>query len=207
MNRKEVSYATIVTGHSEARGCCTNGFPSTLVYEVFFPTGSSTRLIPEMNFTCNGSIVGYTAALGEQTGEDAIIQVWRKNTSQPESYYKTSTGIAIDEALCVGGLTEVSNQVFHCNLNKTTGVPVQPGDILGLKLPAGGNNDDIILTFARVSSGPTNYVFTGQELSSPAALSSHDSVNQELPQITLEIQGRGKHKKLHKTDNTGMHDQ
>ena len=183
----------IVTGHCDARGCCTNGFPSTLVYEVFFPTGSSSRLIPEMNFTCNGSIVGYTAALGEQTGEDAIIQIWRKTgTSQPESYNKTSAGIAIDAALCVGGLTEVSSEVLHCSLNNiTTRVPVQPGDILGLQLPARRNNDPIILAFARVSSGPTNYVFTEQRLSSPAVLS--DSVNWDLPQITLEI-GSGKYK-------------
>ena len=186
---------TTATGHSDTRGCCTNGFPSTLVYQVLFPTGSSTRLIPEMNFTCNGVIVGYTAALREQNGDmDPIIQVWRKNTSQPVSYYNIlSAGIAIDEALCIGGLTTVSSEVFHCNLNKSTNrVPVQSGDILGLELPP-GNNDDNILIFARVSSGPTNYVFTRQGLSSIAALSNHNLVNRELPQITLEIES-GKYK-------------
>ena len=153
---------TTVTGHSDARGCCTNGFPSRLVYQVLFPTGPSTRVIPEMNFTCNGIIVGYTAALREQNGDmDPIIQVWRKNTSQPETYYKTSAGIAIDRTLCVG---EVSRQVFQCNLNNITArVRVQPGDILGLELP-GDSNDDIILAFARVSSGPTNYVFNRRRL-------------------------------------------
>ena len=187
---------TIVTGHSDARGCCTNGFPSTLVYQVLFLTGPSTRLIPEMNFTYNGVIVGYTAALREQTEtrmQDPIIQVWRKiDTSQPISYLKTSDGIAIDKALCVGGLTEISSEVFHCTLNETTTrVRVQPGDILGLEL-SGGTNNSIILGFARVSRGPTNYVYNGGGLSSPAALSNRDSVNRELPQITLEI-GSGKY--------------
>ena len=188
---------TIATGHSDARGCCTNGFPSTLVYEVLFPTEPFTRLIPEMNFTCNGDIVGYTVALRDQNGvQDQIIQVWRKNTSQPdpESYYKTSDGIAIDEDLCAGGLTEVSNEVFQCTLNETTSRvsgTVQPGDILGLELP-GGNNDDSILIFARVSSGPTNYVFNRRGLPSPTALSNRNSVNRQLPQITLEI-GSGKY--------------
>ena len=193
-------YMTIGTGLSDARRCCTNGFPSRLVYQVLFRTGPSTRLIPEMNFTCNGSIVEYTAALRmDQNGvQDPIIQVWRKNTSQPdsESYYKISDGIAIDEDLCAGGLTEISDEVFQCTLNETTSRvsgTVQPGDILGLELP-GGNNDDSILGFARVSRGPTNYVFNRGGLSSPAALSNRNSVNQELPQITLEI-GSGKCKK------------
>ena len=182
------------TGYSDARGCCTNGFPSRLVYQVLFLTGPSTRLIPEMNFTCNGVIVGYTAALREQNRmQDPIIQVWRKiDTSQPISYCKTSDGIAIDKALCVGGLTEISSKVFHCTLNETTTrVPVQSGDILGLELPP-RNNDDIILGFARTSRGPTNYVFNRQRLSSPAVLSNRNSVNWELPQITLEI-GSGKY--------------
>ena len=144
-----------------------------------------------MNFTCNGVITGYTAALRDQSGhQDPVIQVWRENTSQPVSYYKTGAGIAIDNALCIGGLTEdlVSSGVFHCNLNQTrTRVSVQPGDILGLELP-GGSSDDIQLRFARVSRGPTNHVFTMQGLSSPAVLSNRNSVNQELPQITLEIE-------------------
>ena len=189
---------TTATGLSDARGCCTNGFPSRLVYQVLFRTGPSTRLIPDMNFTCNGVIVGYTAALRQQNGnQDPIIQVWRKNTSQPESYYNISTGIAIDAALCVGGLTEVSSEVFHCNLNTTTRVPVQPGDILGLELPQAGNNDNIILGFARVSSGPTNYVFNRQRLPSPAVLSNRNSVNWDLPQIALEIgSDSGKYKEI-----------
>ena len=175
---------TTATGYSDARGCCTNGFPSRLVYQVLFRTGPSTRLIPEMNFTCNGVIVGYTAAMREQNkAQDPIVQIWRQNVSH---YYKTSDDIAIDKASCVGGLTEVSSEVFQCNL-MTTRTHVQPGDILGLELPP-QNKDDIILGFARVSSGPTNYVFTGRGLSSPAVLSNHNSVNWELPQITLEIE-------------------
>ena len=149
-----------------------------------------------MNFTCNGVIVGYTAALSmrNQSGDqDPIIQVWRKNQSHPGSYYRpnTSVGIAIDNASCVGGLTEVSSEVFHCNLNQTKahGVSVQPGDILGLTLP-NGDDDDIRLAFASVTSGPTNYVFSTEELSSSITLGSSpnsSSMVQELPQISLEI--------------------
>ena len=147
-----------------------------------------------MNFTCNDIITGYTAALREQSGDqDPLIQVWRKNTTQLGSYYKTGAGIAISETLCVGGqLTNISGrEVFHCSLNQSTiEVAVQPGDILGLELP-GVTEVDGMLTFAEVSKGPANCIFATQALSS-ASLSSCDSVNWELPQIILEI-GSGKY--------------
>ena len=149
-----------------------------------------------MNFTCNGIITGYTAALKQMDGEkDPVIQVWRKNTYQPAGsnvYHNTSAGIAIDKALCVDGLTTVSSEVFHCSLNLSMimEVHVQPGDILGLELP-NRNNDDIKLAFAGVSSGPTNYVYTGQVLSSSLGVVVNNMTDWNLPQITLEI-GSGK---------------
>ena len=176
----------------------TNGFPSRLVYGVSFRAGPSTRLIPEMNFTCHGIITSYTAALMDQRGEkDPKIQVWRGNASQPGSYYKMSVDIAISENLCVGGLTNVSREVFHCSLNmNTTRVSVQPGDILGLELPK-WNDDDIRLAFARVSSGPTNYVFNTREsqlsIINSSALLRPNWVAWELPQIMLET-GSGKYR-------------
>ena len=175
---------------------CTSGFPSRLIYRVSFPTGPHTRLIPEMNFACNGTITGYTAVLKQQDGDqDPMIQIWKKNPSQPGSYYKTSPGIAIDSTLCVDGLTQLSevSRVRQCNLNQSTRVSVRVGDILGLELPA-RNNDDIKLAFARVSSGPTNYVFNASEsqLSYYHALLNRNWVIRELPQITLEI-GSGKY--------------
>ena len=146
-----------------------------------------------MNFNCDGIITGYTAAFRRDwsAGDlDPIIQVWRKNTSQPGSYYNTGVSIAIDESLCVGGLRSISSGVFHCNLNQNISrVAVQPGDILGLELPE-DNNDDIRLAFARVSSGPTNYVFSTRDILSRYMYSGALSgvlVNRELPQITLEV--------------------
>ena len=173
----------------------TSGFPSRLIYDVSFPTGPYTRLIPEMNFACNGVITGYTAALREQNGDqDPIIQIWRKNTSQFGSYYKISPGIAVDSTLCVGGLTEVSSVrgVFHCNLNQTRArVSVQAGDILGLYLPTRDNNA-VDIAFARVINGSTNYVFDSQLSMYSRASSRPDRTVAELPQITIEI-GSGIH--------------
>ena len=167
----------------------TNGFPSRLIYEVFSPNGPQTRLIPEMSFSCNATITGYTAALrGQNKSQGPMIQVWRENSSQPGHYYKTSDDIAINNASCVGGLTEVftDSGVFHCNLNQSTKeVSVESGDILGLELPYRSDNNNIGLAFTIVSGGSvTNYGFN---TSSPVALSECTWVNQMIPQITLEI--------------------
>ena len=104
--------------------------------------------------------------------------------------------IAIDETLCMDGLTEVYmlRDVFHCNLDRNNIVSVQPGDISGLK-SSKRRADDIILGIAKVSSGPTNYM-VDEGFFSPAPTSSRDSViNSELPQIALEIKSSGKNKK------------
>ena len=168
---------------------------------MYFPEAGRhphTQLIPEMNFVCSGIITGYTATLIDQNGgQDPVIQIWRKNVG---SYYKTSPDIAIDSALCVDGLTrltEVSggHGVFHCNLTQSTRVSVQAGDILGLELPERekGNND-IRLAFATVSSGPISYVFdTSESQVSYNAIWRHNQIVRELPQITLEIIGSGKY--------------
>ena len=170
----------------------TNGFPSRLIYEVFYPNGPQTRLIPEMSFSCNATITGFTAALrGQNESQSPMIQVWRENSSQPGHYYKRSDGIAINNASCVGGLTEVftDSGVFHCNLNQSTkGVSVEPGDILGLELPYRSDNNNIGLAFARVSGESiTNFGFTSNT-SSPVALLRCNWTNQMIPQITLDIE-------------------
>lgn len=159
----------------------TNGFPTRLVYSISSIAGPSTRLIPDMNFTCNGVIVGYRVA-GIQG--NPVIQVWRKDGSL---YSNTTAGIVIGGDLCIRGLQTCTDlqddRVLCCDLNRTTtNVLVQPGDILGLKLPR-----DSGLAFAGASRAPTNYIF-GADSSSPLALSSASNKPAMLPQICLQIE-------------------
>ena len=170
------------------RAQCSNGFPDRLAVQVF-RTESSARLIPEMKFTCNGTIVGYTVA-GRLSAENenAAIQVWRESTSQPGVYHKIGPDIRINEEVCSQSSAE-PDRVFQCRLDgEANATTVQPGDILGLDIPPPGDNNQAgFLGSARVSSGPNNYVFEQQPLSSPVALSNSTSVNQDLPQVALEI--------------------
>ena len=168
---------------------CTNGFPDRLAIRAF-RNDSSARLIPEMKFTCNGTIVGYTVA-GIKSGtdnENAVIQVWRENASQPGVYHKIGPGIRINEGECTASSADPA-RVFKCRLDGDVNpTSVQIGDILGLDLPPAGDGLMGALAFTTVSSGPTNYIFEQRPLSSPVALNDSTSINQDLPQVALEIE-------------------
>ena len=169
-----------------------SGFPERdrLVSDVFSRSGPATRLIPEMRFVCNSTVVGYTVAMKRQNGDQyPVMQVWKESKTQSLVYHKVETDIPIDEVSCVDGFTELpcGINIFHCNLCEAFQLSVQPGDIFGFKLPSGKTASAIIL-FANIAKGPTNYVIEQQLPSSTILLSNHTSVNQELPQITVDIE-------------------
>ena len=150
---------------------------------------SVTILIPEMNFTCSGTVVGFTVGGWQVNGEeDPLIQIWRENLSHPTQLHKTAADIPINGTVCENGLVkEPEISVFHCNLSESFQVSVQPGDILGLKIPP-RKDDDFVVLFADTTKGPLNYVFDSQLVASPISLSNASSVNQQLPQLTLQIE-------------------
>ena len=133
--------------------------------------------------------MGYRAAgIDIQMSPGPVIQVWRKNGSL---YYRIAN-IIINGDLCIGGLemcTDLQDdKVLCCDLNQTTtNVSVQPGDILGLKLPHNSG-----LAFAAASRAPTNYIFRADS-TSPLALSSNKQ--NIIPQISLQIES-GSHNKI-----------
>ena len=160
--------------------------------DVFSRTGPAIRLITEIRFICNSSIIGYTVAMkSSKNGEQyPMIQIWREMRSHSGVYHKVGTGISMDGALCTNGQVEVSSNVFHCDLNQTIQVSVQFGDILGLELPP-EDDDARTLLFARIVKGPLNYVFSQQQLPSSLdelQLANSTSLNQELPQIALQVE-------------------
>ena len=156
-------------------------------------TGPATRLIPDMKFVCNGTIVGYTVAMSRQRGEQhPKIQIWRRNNSECQSsvYYKTGDATAISGTYCKVTVTPVSStrdMMYSCQLKEAFRIAVQSGDILGLELPP-KNADASVLQFAMVLNGPTNYEFSQLLSSSTAVLSNETKTYQELPQITFEFE-------------------
>ena len=162
--------------------------------DVFQSSGLAPRLIvvPEMSFTCNGTITGYTfAGILRNGSQFPVIQIWRQNYSDPGEYYRIGADVVIDDALCEGGFTRVFDGVFRCDLNETAQLEIQPGDVLGLEIAPQSNNT-INLSFTRVVKGPTNYVFSEEQFSTSQrlVLCESNSINQDLPQITFKASSK-----------------
>ena len=144
-----------------------------------------TRLIPELKFTCRGTIVQFTlgGVLIRSGVHDPKIQIWRERESQCGAYFKSAPDIALNRSVCDGMATMVSSGVYRCTLKEAFRVSVQPNDILGLELPS-TDNGEFELYFK--DGGPTNYVFNNQVLGT-VVLSSRTKEVQEQPQINITV--------------------
>ena len=137
-----------------------------------------------MNFTCNGTLAGFTfVGINRRDGDqDPKVQIWRENSSEPGFYYRTGAEITVnssDNGACDDGLPTIVSRTYFCVLAKRFQVILQPGDILGLELPPAHD------VFTR-GGGPMNYIFY-QKLNSTVQLSENNSMVQQLPQITFSL--------------------
>jgi hypothetical protein len=148
-----------------------------------------TVLIPEMNFTCNQTILAFSFGGIDRRGggqQDPMIQIWRENSSMPGNYYKITCPIPENnfDIVCADGLTRINpptQRSFLCILNKEYQVSVEPGDILGLEIPP-TNDDDFDILFTR--GGPINYIFNAR-LNPTVDLSENSATVAQLPQISF----------------------
>ena len=121
-----------------------------------------------MRFTCPGVIVGWTVAGRRGRGTQyPKLQVWREDGSQRDLYNKQGGEIQID----AGGtacetITQTCGQIFQRRLREVNQVSVQPGDILGVELPAVTSSSGFDLFFISVPNTQDHYIFRRQLLSS-----------------------------------------
>ena len=146
----------------------------------------TTLLIPEMNFTCNASVVGFIVS-GRNLGNGLYsrAQIWRKSISQNSTSFYNVGNISIHDGACVASaMQRIVGDIYWCILQDNFQVSVQPGDILGLELPA-ISSDEIFFT----NRGPTNYIFRHpNQLDSSTNLSLNgNSTAQQLPQIIFNL--------------------
>ena len=177
---------------------CINGFPERLGSAARGNNdGIVTLILPDMKFTCNGTIVEFTVAGRQQRGaaQDPKIQVWRENITQSGAYYKPNPDIPVNTSVCDGGLQQLStnNWLFHCKLgSRAPQVSVQAGDILGIELPP-TKEDEFVPWFTRPiyrGSRAITYLFEGQ-LPTTVELSNRTYINKvhEQPQIAITLSG------------------
>ena len=148
-----------------------------------------TRIIPEMSFTCSGTVTHWRAAGVFRHSDDgnaiinSALSIWRERSGQSGTYDRMNMEIQLGS--CGGEDLEVSmSNVYECALGPSEMVSVQSGDIIGIELPA-SNRAKFRLHFYATNSGPTNYVFHSQ--GSSFSLSEAISTQQDQPQISLTV--------------------
>ena len=136
------------------------------------------------------------AGRGLNTSPRSQIQIWHKNSSQNSNiYYQSGNSISVhvpysaDSGDVCMAARRIVGDTFWCILHYGLQITVQPGDILGLLLPATDTYDNEIFF---TNGGPVNHVFEHQadQLGSIVNLSDTNrsySIVQQLPQITFNL--------------------
>ena len=151
--------------------------------DVFTPT---TRIIPDMNFTCSGTVVQWIAVADirdPNAPHNAMLDIWRENSNEPGTYNRVGR---IELGIC-GSEEILGMKIFSkCILPQNERVSVQPGDVVGVELP---RRDEYRFRFFHLhnySGAPVNYVFNGQF--STVTLSQANSTAQDQPLISLAVE-------------------
>jgi hypothetical protein len=128
-----------------------------------------------MNFTCHGTVVGWTVTGERVQGGTQYpeFQVWRADPSQgSDYYYKPGQDIPVNpEGSECEIVTKTCGQIFQCRLRAANQVSVQPGDILGVELPP-TNINGFHLYFISIPGTQDHYIYR-QQLQSSVNSSSH----------------------------------
>ena len=159
-----------------------------------------TRLLFSMNFTCHGTIVGWTVTGERVQGKTQYpeLQVWRANSSRGLNYYyKPGQDIPVNpEGSACEIVTKTCGQIFQCRLRADYQVSVQPGDILGVELP-NVTISGFHLYFISIPGTQDHYIYR-EQLQSSIDISSHliRQLDDQLL-ISLEIEpGKQSNSKL-----------
>ncbi len=124
-----------------------------------------------------------SVAVAGNNSENSTLkfQIWQKNETHSDLYYKPGPDIPILNSSCEADDSPLKGKIFQCTLHEEDRVSVQPGDILGLKLPPTSDHDGYEILFS-ASSESVTYIFQGP-LSSTVNTSEADNITNNIPQI------------------------
>ena len=143
---------------------------------------AASILIPDMNFTCDSTIVTVTVGGVLQTGKNQSIKLctWKKNASMPRIYHKSQEIIDLAPDIC----DYKNNRRYSCSMGGNQ-ISVKSGDILGIELPP---SEDADFELNSLLAPPLmNYIFEGTNLSSTVDLCNMSKIITVQPLIMLEI--------------------
>ena len=164
----------------------------------------SIRLIPDIKFTCSGTVVRVRVAGRPQQDSDfnqsMKIQIWRANKTKHGIYYHRINDIALPFACEMDKLIPMMapgpNQsgVYECKVKQN--IPaVKTGDVLGIELPPEHSTSFKIYSAMATDHERRlrNFIFE-RNPSSTIDLELHSAINNETaaqPLIIIELSDRG----------------
>ena len=148
-------------------------------------SGSDTqqRIIPSMNFTCNGFVTEWT--IGAESSNGALfpeLQIWRQNSPSGGGVYTLRSSTVLNSDHCQNGLSEISENVFSCTL--LSPVQFHESDTLGIFQPRKSKSQYLVLY---ESPGPLNYV---REPGSNDIFSTTGRTSELQPLVAVEVETR-----------------
>lgn len=144
-----------------------------------------TVLIPDMKFTCTGTVVKWRAAgVIDYSGTvNAMVGIWRRQNGRTRTYDKIAT---IELGICGrvnSTLVTGTRNVYECVLPRP--MSVQQGDIAGIEI---ARLPDYRFGLHIVTDvGSTNYVFRRMSQIATATLSDSDLLFTAQPQFSLTV--------------------
>ena len=170
----------------------------------------SIRLIPDMKFTCSGTVVRVRVAGRPQQdfNQSMKMQIWRANKTENGIYYHRINDIALPSACEMDKLIpmmvpgpnkndQIPSSVYECKVKQNIAVPaVKTGDVLGIELPPEHSTSFKIYSAMATDQERRlrlNFIFE-RNLSSTIDLELHSAINNETaaqPLIIIELSDRG----------------
>ena len=150
----------------------------------------TTRIIPEMSFTCSGTVTHWRAAGvfrdGANANRNSVLSIWRERSSGSGVYNISQRidlgrcGSEVQPTLVMG-----MSSVYECTLLQSERVSVQPGDIVGIELAA--QDRAIFRLHFDGRGGPTNYIFN-RNSPRTVTLNQNNGTESAQPQILLTVE-------------------
>lgn len=115
---------------------------------------SQQRIIPSMNFTCNGFVTEWTVG-AETSNHNSFpkLQIWYQTSPSIGGVYTLRSSTALESEFCRNGLNEIVENVFSCIL--LSPIQIHESDTLGIFQPRRSRSQYSILYN---NPGPLNYV-------------------------------------------------
>ena len=162
---------------------CAVGFATTEQLQHIARTtrivSEQLRIIPTVNFKCDGEITNWTVVADRNTGggmrdQYPELQIWRPSGIVPSGFNRI-------DVVKLNKSRSISTDVYTGMLSPP--IHFLAGDIPSLYLPPFGEN--VLRMFVLIGMGPVNYIFESNLLT--VVVVANTSRKNEIPLISLGV--------------------